>query len=198
MVQSDEEKKKKRAELAKKYYEKNKEKLKAQAKKNYRKNHEKNTETRRKYYAENRERELERRKKWHKNNRDIAKKRHAEYYQNNKESVKKKNKAYRIKNADILKPKKRKRAKELQQEQKLVVFEHYSNGKIECECCHESNIGFLSLDHIHGGGGKHRKAINSNTYKWIINHNFPDGYQILCMNCNWGRRINGICPHKIR
>lgn len=192
MVQSDEERKAKQRE----YYQKHKEHLKAEAKKNYRNNHQKNVEYRREWYRKNRIQQIEQRKKYHQEHRDEMIQKSKKYYEKNKESIKLKNREYRIKNADILKPKKRKRAKELQQEQKLVVFEYYSNGKIECECCHESNIGFLSLDHIHGGGGKHRKAINSNTYKWIINHNFPTGYQILCMNCNWGRRINGICPHQ--
>tara|TARA_Y100000590_G_C15260568_1_gene841073 strand:+ start:81 stop:662 length:582 start_codon:yes stop_codon:yes gene_type:complete len=193
MVQTDEERKAKQRE----YYRKNREYLKKQAKKNYLKNHEKNIKYRRNWYQKNREQELERRKDYHETHKERMNKRSREYYETNKKNIKKKNKEYRIKNADVLKPKKRKRAKELQQEQKLQVFKHYSNGKVECACCHENNIGFLSLDHIHGGGGKHRKSINSNTYKWIINHDFPPGYQILCMNCNWGRRINGTCPHQM-
>lgn len=24
---------------------------------------------------------------------------------------------------------------------------------------------------------------------------YPEGFQILCMNCNWGKGIYGECPH---
>jgi hypothetical protein len=29
-------------------------------------------------------------------------------------------------------------------------------------------------------------------------HNFPGGHQILCWNCQQGKRFNnGICPHQL-
>ena len=76
-----------------------------------------------------------------------------------------------------------------------AVFDHY--GCI-CVCCGEANEVFLSMDHIEGGGGKHRKNIMSgNTYRWIQRNNFPSYFQVLCFNCNWAKYINGICPHQI-
>jgi hypothetical protein len=27
-------------------------------------------------------------------------------------------------------------------------------------------------------------------------NNFPPGYQVLCMNCNFGKRYSMICPHQ--
>jgi hypothetical protein len=77
---------------------------------------------------------------------------------------------------------------------KELVLEHY--GKV-CYCCGESIIEFLSIDHINGGGTKHRKKIKRHLNVWLVQNNFPEGFQTLCFNCNWGKHINGgICPHK--
>ena len=67
-----------------------------------------------------------------------------------------------------------------------------------CACCNEPHLRFLTVDHINGGGNKQRKTIGQGRlYQWLIKNNFPDGYQILCFNCNAGREYNGgICPHE--
>ena len=31
-------------------------------------------------------------------------------------------------------------------------------------------------------------------YRWLIRKNFPSGYQILCMNCNFAK---GKCSHEL-
>lgn len=69
-------------------------------------------------------------------------------------------------------------------------------GKI-CICCGESEIEFLTVDHIAGGGRKHRQEVGSGTkfYRWLKVNNYPDGFQILCMNCNWSKGRLGCCPH---
>lgn len=83
---------------------------------------------------------------------------------------------------------------------KLQVIEHYSNGTIKCLCCEESNIKFLTIDHLgeRGIGTEHRKKLKDyNIYYWLKKNGFPEGYQVLCYNCNCGRDKNGgICPHK--
>jgi len=81
---------------------------------------------------------------------------------------------------------------------KKKVIDHYGG---RCECCDETNIQFLTMDHINGGGRKHRKDENiCNIYRWLINNSCPDGFQVLCYNCNCGRAytIENICPHKIK
>lgn len=85
---------------------------------------------------------------------------------------------------------------------KDIVFEAY--GGYECACCGESNPFFLSIDHMNNDGAAHRmelfgsKAGGHKMYDWLIKNNFPEGFQVLCMNCNWGKaRNNGICPHNI-
>ena len=82
-----------------------------------------------------------------------------------------------------------------------TVFNHY--GK-ECVCCGE-RYEFLTLDHIDGNGGKHRKEISPKGgynrggqvfYRWVIKNNFPNYLQALCWNCNLAKHIYGICPHQ--
>jgi hypothetical protein len=78
---------------------------------------------------------------------------------------------------------------------------NYYNELSQCVCCGESNLVFLTIDHMDNNGAEHRKKINrfgEGFYRWLISNNFPNGYQVLCFNCNCGRKINGgICPHKI-
>ena len=81
------------------------------------------------------------------------------------------------------------------QEERFIVLRNYSNNKLECNCCGEKIYEFLSLDHTDGGGNKHRKKIG-NVFRWIIKNNFPDGFQVLCYNCNLAKGFYGICPHK--
>jgi hypothetical protein len=84
---------------------------------------------------------------------------------------------------------------------KLEVFQYYSGGTPVCKCCGESNMAFLSIDHINGRGTQHRKEIRIQSgirfYFWLRRNNFPLGYQVLCHNCNQGKWAYGECPHKI-
>jgi len=85
---------------------------------------------------------------------------------------------------------------------RMDILIHYSNGVPQCACCGELEYEFLTIDHIAGGGRKHTTTIRmrgNNFYRYLILNNFPDGYQILCMNCNHaiGRQnSDGVCPHQ--
>jgi hypothetical protein len=85
------------------------------------------------------------------------------------------------------------RSKKLKDE----VYLHYLvNGEIECECCGENDKDVLTMDHIEGGGTKHREEENiGDLYQWIKNNNYPDGFRILCRNCNQSLGHRGYCPH---
>jgi hypothetical protein len=73
----------------------------------------------------------------------------------------------------------------------------------QCRCCGETELSFLSIDHINGGGRSHRKSLGltagQSFYFWLKENGFPkDEFQVLCMNCQWGKRMHGICPHQVK
>lgn len=80
---------------------------------------------------------------------------------------------------------------------KIDTFVEY--GKV-CTCCGENDWRFLSIDHINNDGflepKRHRSGVG--LYYYLKRMNYPkDRYQILCMNCNTGKKVNrGVCPHK--
>lgn len=83
---------------------------------------------------------------------------------------------------------------------KNECLEYY--GK-ECACCGENIVQFLTIDHEEGNGNNHRKELfgynisGIHMYRWLKKNNFPKGYKILCMNCNWSTRYGGVCPHNL-
>lgn len=84
-------------------------------------------------------------------------------------------------------------------EYRLKVLSYYSNGELKCNCCGENIYEFLSIDHIDGGGNSHRKELGSKyIYSWLIQNNFPEGFQVLCHNCNMAKAFYGECPHKAK
>lgn len=89
---------------------------------------------------------------------------------------------------------------------KLLVLHHYSNGKMICACCGIGYVEFLTIDHINGGGAAHRRTIGNGKlangggafYTWLRKNGYPEGYRVLCQNCNFSRGIFGYCPHETR
>jgi hypothetical protein len=59
----------------------------------------------------------------------------------------------------------------------------------------------LSIDHINGGGTAHVRALGihpSDFYQWLKDHGYPEGFQVLCMNCNWIKKAeNGECCRRL-
>ena len=84
------------------------------------------------------------------------------------------------------------------------VFAAY--GGYKCVCCGETEPSFMTLDHIDNDGADFRRKIAGKrtaagyrTYIWLKKNSYPANIQVLCMNCNHGKRMNkGICPHKVR
>ena len=75
---------------------------------------------------------------------------------------------------------------------RALCFDHYGH---KCACCGETEPMFLTFDHINGGGGRHNRKVGY-IPRWLVTHGFPDDFQVLCMNCNLGRSLNGgVCPH---
>ena len=66
---------------------------------------------------------------------------------------------------------------------KRAIFSKYSTDN-KCQICKESNLDLLTIDHMDGGGTKHRKEIGHHIYDWLRKHKYPAGFQVLCFNCN--------------
>lgn len=80
---------------------------------------------------------------------------------------------------------------------KEQAFNHYGRA---CACCGESERAFLQIDHIDGNGAEHRKTIGRGAYQiyaWLKRNEYPEGFQVLCANCNWAKHFQGACPHAI-
>jgi hypothetical protein len=87
----------------------------------------------------------------------------------------------------------RERMRRLVERTHKLVIDHYSNGTMRCSACGIQDMRVLSIDHISGAGNKHRREINvSSGWKfgrWLIRENYPEGYQVLCMNCQFIKRV---------
>lgn len=92
------------------------------------------------------------------------------------------------------KEKKNARAREARALLRLEILDHYSNGSLICARCGYGDVRALDLDHIENNGGDHRKTIGRrgvtyDIYAELKRNNFPEGYQVLCRNCNWIKEI---------
>ncbi len=77
---------------------------------------------------------------------------------------------------------------------KEAVLKHYGG---KCINCGVSRPSFLAIDHVEGEGNTHRKEIGkwgSGFFKWLVDNNFPAGFQILCHNCNMAKHLEGDLP----
>jgi len=126
--------------------------------------------------------------KWYhnkkKNDPEFIKKR-KEYYKNNREYFRQKSRECYIKTKS--------KVQERWQAKRLLVLKHYG---AKCQCCGENHIEFLAIDHINNDGYIHRKTLKTNIYDWLIKNNYPDGFQVLCHNCNLAKAFYGYCPHQ--
>jgi hypothetical protein len=85
------------------------------------------------------------------------------------------------------------------QKLKLEILVRYSGIKPKCACCAEPQIEFLTIDHIENNGAAERKKLRKlgiSFYRWLKQNNFPKGYRVLCMNCNFALGKFGYCPHR--
>jgi len=67
-----------------------------------------------------------------------------------------------------------------------------------CKCCGEGRPELLTLDHL-GSGAEERQAHGLRTSSCQFRHvrdlGWPNGYQVLCWNCNVAKLDSGACPH---
>lgn len=121
------------------------------------------------------------------------------YREANREAIKVRERCYREANREKLRAYRaspdareahRVRRAQYHEKTRYTVFRHYAmSEKPSCLSCGIADMDVLTIDHIFGGGRKHRieiRAYNSATafYRWLVRNSFPDGFQVLCQNCN--------------
>lgn len=86
---------------------------------------------------------------------------------------------------------------------RLEILEALNQSK--CACCGEDELVFLCIDHVNGGGTRHRKVVKpgQRLYYWLRAQIKERGiravrwdFRVLCYNCNAAHWILGYCPHK--
>jgi hypothetical protein len=137
--------------------------------------------------------------------REYAREQNKIYYRRHPEKCKESVKRTRAKRPEYYREQRRKNVIKTRKRARQAVLEHYSNGALSCACCGENEEEFLTIDHVEGNGGKERTALFGRRdaggyrfYAWLIRNNYPSGYQVLCMNCNFSKRRGNICAHKRR
>lgn len=70
------------------------------------------------------------------------------------------------------------------------VLTYYSGGACICVRCGFDDVRALSIDHIEGGGKQHeRDRKGTGLSQWLKARGFPKGYQTLCMNCQFIKKL---------
>lgn len=76
------------------------------------------------------------------------------------------------------------RQRKRNREARLAALQAYGN---ECVYCGENCEVFLTIDHKNNDGAEHRRSVgrgSTQVYVWLRKNNYPEGFQILCYNCN--------------
>jgi hypothetical protein len=85
-------------------------------------------------------------------------------------------------------------------EKRKIAILHYGGNPPRCACCGESRYEFLSLNHIGprgiGARDRERHSGQAGVIRHIIKTGFPNGYNVLCHNCNMSMGYYGYCPHQ--
>jgi hypothetical protein len=90
-------------------------------------------------------------------------------------------------------------AKEKERRKKIRLKAMDAYGGRKCACCGEDIYEFLQIEHM-DGIGKYKTNIPRAGYllaHYLIKNNFPPGYQVLCVNCNFAKRFGDPCPHSL-
>lgn len=134
------------------------------------------------------------------------------------ELVNERNRAYKARTCEANRERERRRYHARTLSEKQLAKEHARtyNDKIKrealshyggpfCQCCGETEILMLALDHIDGNGAEHRRALTGtrsmpgSSYTWAKKNNWPPIFRVMCHSCNFARHWTPgqICPHQL-
>jgi len=170
-------------------------------------NHEYIRSSRKRDYQKHRKKRLDSSNKWRKENHLRVIKRKREHYAENQERLAREKrerywrdpqkvisqvKKYRTKNRGIILLKKKKEFLNY----RISVLTYYSKGTPKCKNCGENKIPFLQIDHIYGrkAMGHSRNQSTVGFYRELYRKH-PEGYQVLCSNCNMMKEIRMHTNH---
>jgi len=105
-----------------------------------------------------------------------------------KEEILSRNRAWKLAHKDLISIRNKEHTKKL----RYQVLSHYSGSDQPfCKQCGHSDIRALCIDHINNDGVSDRK-VNGKAQaflRYLIRNSYPEGYQILCANCNLVKEI---------
>ncbi len=127
----------------------------------------------------------------------------ANYYRKHPQKVKLANKVARGKRHEHYLELGRKQGRRERERLRTLVLGRYSDRGYRCVCCGESEQDFLTIDHMRGNAKNTQKTLGTPRagyplYRWLVRNGFPEGFQVLCMNCNVSKGKHGKCAHKAK
>ena len=103
------------------------------------------------------------------------------------------------------------RVKEQYRLLRIEVLIKLCGGTPHCQCpgCNVCILEFLDIDHINGKGADHRRKMGARRENgrvvsgraiiyWLRENNYPEGFQVLCANCNKAKGQKRYCPRRNR
>jgi hypothetical protein len=73
-----------------------------------------------------------------------------------------------------------------------TALDHYGG---KCACCGEDMYQFLAIVRTEDVSQKHKKSRRAPLPYWLKKNGFPQGFRVLCHNCNMALGRYGYCPH---
>lgn len=112
---------------------------------------------------------------------------HRRYRARHPERVREADRKYRERHSEECQKKYRRNGRLRNARIRLEVLSHYSGGSLHCALCGYDDARALEIDHINGGGTQERKTLKLrgvHFYDWLKKQGYPEGYRVLCCNCN--------------
>src|SRR3990167_4100247 len=94
-------------------------------------------------------------RKYYAEHRDEMQAKHRKWASENKDRVLEKSRRWRHKNRERY----NQLCADTRMRLRMQVMRHYGGDPPMCACCGETELDFLTIDHINGGGRKHREVV---------------------------------------